>query len=110
MTECLTKVATVIGIILSDPAKSGLEDGAWIDGYDYQNKDKKHYHYEKEESVIFSVQSIIAKPMRFPTLLLLPSWVLQRLKRHQHSSKISQIHPLLKTIRKQLLTAILISG
>ena len=28
-------------IILSDPAKSGLEGGAWIDGYDYQNKDKK---------------------------------------------------------------------
>ena len=21
--------------------KSGLESGAWIDGYDYQNKDKK---------------------------------------------------------------------
>ena len=50
-------------MILSDPAKSGLVDGAWIDGYDYQNKEKKHYHYEKEESVIFSVQSIIAKPM-----------------------------------------------
>ena len=33
--------------ILSDPAKSGLEGGAWIDEYDYQNKDKKHYHYEK---------------------------------------------------------------
>ena len=28
-------------IILSDPAKSDLEGGAWIDGYDYQNKDKK---------------------------------------------------------------------
>ena len=27
---------------LSDPAKSGLETGARIDGYDYQNKDKKH--------------------------------------------------------------------
>ena len=34
-------------IILSDPAKSGAEDGAWIDGYDNQNKDKTHYHYEK---------------------------------------------------------------
>ena len=31
-------------ILLSDPAKSGLEGGAWIDGYDYQNKDKTHYH------------------------------------------------------------------
>ena len=27
-------------IILSDPAKRGLEGGAWIDGYGYQNKDK----------------------------------------------------------------------
>ena len=27
-------------IILSDPAKSGLEGGAWIDGNDNQNKDK----------------------------------------------------------------------
>ena len=34
-------------IILSDPAKSGAEDGAWIDGYDYKDKDKTHYHYEK---------------------------------------------------------------
>ena len=34
-------------IILSDPAKSGMEGGAWIDVYDYQKKDKKHYHYEK---------------------------------------------------------------
>ena len=34
-------------IIVSGPAKSGLEGGAWIDGYDYQIKDKQHYHYEK---------------------------------------------------------------
>ena len=26
---------------LSDQAKSGLESGAWINGYDYKNKDKK---------------------------------------------------------------------
>ena len=26
-------------IISSDPAKSGLEGGAWTDKYDYQNKD-----------------------------------------------------------------------
>ena len=25
--------------VLSDPAKSGLESSAWVDGYDYQNKD-----------------------------------------------------------------------
>ena len=28
-------------MVLSDPAKSGVEvHGAWIDGYDSQNKDK----------------------------------------------------------------------
>ena len=37
-------------IVLSDPAKNGLEsaNGAWIDGYDSQN-----YHYEIKESDIF---------------------------------------------------------
>ena len=25
--------------VLSDPAKSSIESSAWIDGYDYQNKD-----------------------------------------------------------------------
>ena len=27
----------------SDPAKNGLESGAWVDGYDFQNKDKNYY-------------------------------------------------------------------
>ena len=40
-------------IILSDPAKRGLEGGAWIDGYDYQNKDKNSTITKKYESVIF---------------------------------------------------------
>ena len=26
--------------LLSDPAKSVLESGAWVDGYDYKNNDK----------------------------------------------------------------------
>ena len=39
-------------IILSDPAKRGLEGGAWIDGYDYQNKDK-NITITKKESVFF---------------------------------------------------------
>ena len=34
-------------MVLSDTAKSGLKSGAWVDEYDYQNKDKTHYHYEK---------------------------------------------------------------
>ena len=29
----------ILRFILSDPAKSGLESSAWIDGYDYQNND-----------------------------------------------------------------------
>ena len=40
-------------MVLSDPAKSGLESGAWIVGYDYQNKDKIHYHYEKRVCYFF---------------------------------------------------------
>ena len=31
-------------MVLSDPAKSGMEDGTWIDGY--QNKDKNNIKYE----------------------------------------------------------------
>ena len=36
-------------MLLSDLAKSGLESGAWVDGYGYQNNDKKHHHYEQKE-------------------------------------------------------------
>ena len=48
-------------MVSSDQTKSGPESGAWVDGYNYQNKDKKHYHYKKQESVTFSVQCIIQK-------------------------------------------------
>ena len=48
LTECMPKVGTFMRIILSDPAKSSLEGGAWIDGYDNKNKNKKkQYNYEK---------------------------------------------------------------
>ena len=50
-------------IILSDPAKSGAEDGAWIDGLDTRTTTKHITITKNKESVIFSVQSIIAKPM-----------------------------------------------
>ena len=51
----------ILRFVLSDPAKSSLESSAWIDGYDYQNKDtqKTHYHYEKISLLFFSVQCII---------------------------------------------------
>ena len=29
----------ILRFVLSDPAKGSLESCAWIDGYDYQNKD-----------------------------------------------------------------------
>ena len=48
LTECSSTVGTFMRIILSDPAKSDLEGGAWINGYDYQSKDKKHYHYKNK--------------------------------------------------------------
>ena len=52
----------ILRFVLSDPAKSSLESSAWIDGYDYQNKDthKKNITImKKNKSVIFSVQYII---------------------------------------------------
>ena len=49
-------------IILSDPARSGLEGGAWIDGYDYQNKDKNITITKNKSPLFFSVQSIKAQP------------------------------------------------
>ena len=45
----------ILRFILSDPAKSCLGSGAWINGYDDQNKDtQKHYHYEKISLLFFS--------------------------------------------------------
>ena len=32
----------ILRLVLSDPAKSSLESSAWIDVYDYQNKDTKN--------------------------------------------------------------------
>ena len=55
----------ILMFVLSDSAKSGLESSAWIDGYDYQNRHKKNYHYEKNKSVIYSEQCIVKKTMWF---------------------------------------------
>ena len=51
----------ILRFVLSDPAKSSLERSAWIDDYDYQNKEtqKKHYHYEKISPLFFLVQCIL---------------------------------------------------
>ena len=62
-------------MVLSGLAKGGLESGVWIDEYNYQKvvwkvvyglmntitKTNTKKHYQKYESVIFSVQYIIAK-------------------------------------------------
>ena len=42
--------------------------GAWIDGYDSQNKDK-NIIITKNKSVILSLQCIIAKPCDFPFVI-----------------------------------------
>ena len=40
-------------MVLSDPAKSGLESGVWVDGYDTQNKDKNITTTKIESLLIF---------------------------------------------------------
>ena len=40
-------------MVLSETAKSGLESGAWVDGYDYQNKDKNTLPLRKISLLIF---------------------------------------------------------
>ena len=68
-------------MVSSDPAKSRLKSawcmvhGAWIDGYDSQKKEKNITITKNKSLLFFSVQCIIAKTMRFPTVLLLPSWM-----------------------------------
>ena len=43
-------------MVLSETAKSGLESGAWVDGYDYQNKDKNTLPLRKIGVCHFFVQ------------------------------------------------------
>ena len=59
LTECLPKAGTFMRIILSDPAKNGLEGGAWIDGYDYQNKVKNFFF----RAVYHSTTRVITHPV-----------------------------------------------
>ena len=104
--------------VLSDPAKGSLESSAWIDGYDYQNKDtqKKHYHYEKNKSVFFSaVYNKNPCDSTIYILLSLPSWTTSCVfynaeTQQHHASQIGRMQLPLKTIRKRLLTVILISS
>ena len=49
-------------MVLSDPAKSGLESGARMNRYDFENKDK-NITITKNKSHFFSMQCIIAKIM-----------------------------------------------
>ena len=65
---------------------------------------QKHYHYEKQEYVIFPVQCIITRHMILhPIIAAILDFILnilQRWKQQQHASQFLQIQPLLKTIRK----------
>ena len=49
-------------MVLSDPTKGGLEGGAWTDAQLPEQR-QKTLPLRKKESVIFSVQCIIAKNM-----------------------------------------------
>ena len=101
---------TILRFVLSDPAKSSLESSAWIDGYDYQNKDtQKNYHYEKI-SPFFSVQCIIKKTCDSTIYILLfrpswtTSWIFYNAETQQHhASQIRRMQLLLKTIRKKVI-------
>ena len=56
-------------MVLSDPAKSGLESVAWFDGYDYQNRDKKPLRLQKirvcylSRAVYHSKNHVIPRPV-----------------------------------------------
>ena len=99
----------ILRFVLSDPAKSSLESSAWIDGYDYQNKDtqKNHYHYEKNKSVIFCSAVYNKNPCdsTIYILLFLPSWTISYNAKTQqhHASQIHRMQLLLKTIRKKVI-------
>ena len=77
---------------LSDQAKSGLESGAWINGYDYQNKDKK-LPLRRIKSVTFFVQCIIAKTYVIPHLVIadILDVILNNLHRLKQQQQASQI-------------------
>ena len=60
-------------MVLSDPAKSGLESGAWEDGYDFENKDK-HITITKNKSVIFFRAVYHSKNHVIPHPVIAPSW------------------------------------
>ena len=67
----------ILRFVLSDPAKSSLESDAWIDGYDYQNKDtQKTLPLWKNKSVIFFSAVYNKNPCdsTIYILLFLPSW------------------------------------
>ena len=58
-------------MVLSDPAKSGVEvHGAWIDGYDSQNKDKSISITKNKCLLFFSVQRFHSKNHAIPHPLI----------------------------------------
>ena len=65
----------ILRFVLSDPVKSGLEISAWIDGYDYQNKDTNITILKKSVRYVFG--KVYNKKICDSTiyiLLFLPSW------------------------------------
>ena len=85
--------------ILSDSAKSGLEGGAWIDGYAYQNKDKNITITQHKSPFFCAVYHSTTHVISHPVIAAIFDVILniyQRCKQPQHSSQIPQIQPLLK--------------
>ena len=99
----------ILRFVLSDPAKSGLESSAWIDGCDDQNKDtQKTLQLRKNKSVIFFSVVCDKKPCdsTIYILLFLPSWTTSWIfynaeTQQHHASQILRMQLLLETIRKK---------
>ena len=65
----------ILRFVLPDPAKSGLEISAWIDGYDYQNKDTNITILKKLVRYFFGkVYNKKTCDSTIYILLFLPSW------------------------------------
>ena len=60
-------------MVLSDLAKGGLESGAWVDGYDFENKDK-HFTITKIRVCYFFCAVYHSKNHVVPHPVIAPSW------------------------------------
>ena len=107
----------ILRFVLSDPAKGSLRvELGLMDTITRTKTHKKHYHYKKNKSVFFSaVYNKNPCDSTIYILLSLPSWTTSWIfynaeTQQHHASQIRRMQLPLKTIRKRLLTVILISS